>query len=227
MAWRSPWHPSSAAAGAAGVAGIALALAWTVNGLDLYPLDLLSPFHWTADHIALIGQYDWAGLALVGVVAAGVARCRRRALRAARPRDHRRRRAAAAPGQCAGRPRPDQPGIRRSASAGPSWGIGLGLFGAMLASIVGPDVRSDLRGREPAEGPPDGLPGLRPGVRGWFPPDLRPALLHRRRLCRRHVRVQVGLGRDRRAPRDGPGRPAPACSLGVLRRARRARPRSS
>jgi ABC-2 type transport system permease protein len=125
-------------AGAAGVAGIALALAWTVNGLHLAPLDILSPFYWTANHVALIGQYDWAGLALVGVGAAallaiGVALFARRDL-----------------GITAGVGLPQLPasvlGVRGPTSRAfgdqlpraLSWGIGLGLFGAMLASIVGP-----------------------------------------------------------------------------------------
>jgi len=33
-------------------------------------LAVLSPFRWTANHIALVGEFDWAGVALVGVVAA-------------------------------------------------------------------------------------------------------------------------------------------------------------
>jgi ABC-2 type transport system permease protein len=126
-------------AGAAGIAGIALALLWTANGLEvLGPLAVLSPFHWTANHIALIGQYDWAGLALVGVVAAaflaiGVELFRRRDL-----------------GVTAGVGLPQLPagvlGVRGpvSRSFGDqlpralAWGIGLGIFGATLASAVGP-----------------------------------------------------------------------------------------
>jgi polyether ionophore transport system permease protein len=126
-------------AGAAGIAGIALALLWTANGLEvLGPLAVLSPFHWTANHIALVGQYDWAGLALVGVVAAaflavGVELFRRRDL-----------------GVTAGIGLPQLPagvlGVRGpvSRSFGDqlpralAWGIGLGVFGATLASAVGP-----------------------------------------------------------------------------------------
>ena len=58
-------------AGAAGVAGLVMVVAWVANGLDTFgPIAPLSPFRWTADHIALVGRYDWAPLALVGVVAA-------------------------------------------------------------------------------------------------------------------------------------------------------------
>jgi len=56
-------------AGAAGISGIALAVLWSANGLDLGPLAWLSPFHWTENHVALVGMYDWPALAAVGVVA--------------------------------------------------------------------------------------------------------------------------------------------------------------
>ena len=125
-------------AGAAGIAGIALALAWTVNGLDTGPLAVLSPFHWTANHVALVGEYDWPGLALVGVVAAaflviGVEVFARRDL-----------------GVTAGLGLPKLPsgvlGVRGPISRAfgdqlpraLSWGLGLFIMGALLASLVGP-----------------------------------------------------------------------------------------
>jgi polyether ionophore transport system permease protein len=124
-------------AGSAGVAGIALALAWSVNGLHLEPLTVLSPFSWTANHIALAGRYDWAGLALLGVGAAvllaiGVEVFARRDL-----------------GVTAGIGLPTLPGAVLGVR-GPisrafgdqlpralAWGLGLGVFGAMLTSLVG------------------------------------------------------------------------------------------
>ncbi|KRT64318.1 MAG: ABC transporter permease, antibiotic transport system permease protein [Chloroflexi bacterium CSP1-4] len=125
-------------AGSTGVAGLAMVVLWVMNGLNLGgPLAVLSPFRWTADHIALIGQYDWAPLALVGVAGAvflaiGVELFGRRDL-----------------GVTAGLSLPGVPaavlGVR-----GPvgrafgdqlpralSWGIGLGLMGALVASLVG------------------------------------------------------------------------------------------
>jgi ABC-2 type transport system permease protein len=126
-------------AGAAGIAGIALAVAWTVNGLEaLGPLAVLSPFHWTANHVALVGEYDWPGLALVGVVAVaflaiGVEAFSRRDL-----------------GITAGIGLPQLPsavlGVRGPISRAfgdelpraLSWGFGLFVMGALLASIVGP-----------------------------------------------------------------------------------------
>ncbi len=124
-------------AGAAGVAGIALALAWTMNGLDLGPLALLSPFRWTQNHVALTGNYDWAGLALVGVVAAaflaiGVELFSRRdlgiTLGVGLPQ---------LPASVLGVRGPTSRAFGDQLSRTLSWGIGLGLVGAMLASLVG------------------------------------------------------------------------------------------
>jgi ABC-2 type transport system permease protein len=126
-------------AGAAGISGIAFALLWTANGLaGLDLLAVLSPFRWTANHIALVGEYDWAGVALVGVVAAaflaiGVEAFTRRDL-----------------GVTAGLGLPKLPsgllGVRGPISRAfgdqlpraLAWGLGLGVFGATLASLVGP-----------------------------------------------------------------------------------------
>jgi ABC-2 type transport system permease protein len=125
--------------GAAGVAGVVMVVTWVVNGLDVGgPVAVLSPFRWTADHIALVGEFDWAGLALVAVVsviflAIGVALFMRRDL-----------------GVTAGLSLPALPadvlGVRGPTSRAfgdqlpraLSWGIGLGLMGALLASLVGP-----------------------------------------------------------------------------------------
>jgi ABC-2 type transport system permease protein len=124
--------------GSAGVAGAALVVAWISNGYEaLAPVAFFSPWKWTAGHAALVGQFDWPALALVGLLAvvfllAGVEIFARRDL-----------------GVTAGLSAPGLPaatlGVR-----GPSdrsfgdqlpralaWGIGLGLFGAMLASLVG------------------------------------------------------------------------------------------
>jgi ABC-2 type transport system permease protein len=133
-------------AGAAGLSGIALAVAWTVNGLDLEPLAVLSPFHWMQDHVPLTGMYDWPALALVGIVAAaflaiGVELFSRRDL-----------------GVTIGVGLPQLPavvlGVRGPTSRAfgdqlpraLSWGIGLALMGALIASLVGAmsaDIGSD------------------------------------------------------------------------------------
>jgi ABC-2 type transport system permease protein len=132
-------------AGSAGVAGIALVLAWTVNGLHMDPLTVLSPFGWTANHVPLAGEYAWAGLALVGVaavvlLAVGVEVFARRDL-----------------GITAGLGLPGLPasvlGVRGPISRtfgdqlprALAWGLGLGVFGAMLTSLVG-EMSSQLTG---------------------------------------------------------------------------------
>ena len=126
-------------AGSAGVAGLVMVGLWAASGLDVGgPLVSLSPFHWTADHIPLVGFYDWPGLALVGAVgvvflAFGVELFSRRDL-----------------GVTAGLGLPALPkdvlGVRGPVSRAfgdqlPrafAWGIGFGLMGALLASLVGP-----------------------------------------------------------------------------------------
>ncbi len=135
-------------AGSAGVASLVMVVLWVANGLDLGgPVVLLSPFRWTADHVALVGQYDWAPLALVGVVgvlflAIGVELFMRRDL-----------------GVTAGLSLPGLPAAALGVH-GPvsrafgdqlprslSWGIGLGLMGALVASLVGP--MADQLGNDP------------------------------------------------------------------------------
>ena len=134
--------------GSAGVAGLALVALWAASGLEVGgPIVLLSPFHWTANHIPLVGDYDWLGLAAVGVVAVvllalGVELFRRRDL-----------------GVTAGLGLPALPedvlGVRGPVSRAfgdelpraLSWGIGFGLMGALLASLVGPFA--DQIGKDP------------------------------------------------------------------------------
>jgi ABC-2 type transport system permease protein len=124
--------------GSAGVASAAMVVSWVSNGYSaLAPIAFFSPFHWTANHVALVGQFDWPALALVGLVAAvllvaGVEVFTRRDL-----------------GVTAGLSTPGLPdatlGVRGPARRAfgdqlpraLAWAIGLGLFGAMLASLVG------------------------------------------------------------------------------------------
>jgi ABC-2 type transport system permease protein len=125
-------------AGSAGVASLVMLVLWVANGLDVAGIALLSPFRWTADHIALIGRYDWLPLGLVGIVAVvllaiGVELFVRRDL-----------------GVTAGLSLPGLPsavlGVHGPISRAfgeqlpraLSWGIGLGLMGALIASLVGP-----------------------------------------------------------------------------------------
>jgi ABC-2 type transport system permease protein len=124
--------------GSAGVASAVMVLLWIANGFDaLAPLAVLSPFHWLAGHIALVGMYDWPALAFTGVMAVvllaiGVEVFARRDL-----------------GVTAGLSMPGLPtvvlGVRGSTSRAfgeqlpraMSWGVGLGLMGALIAALVG------------------------------------------------------------------------------------------
>jgi ABC-2 type transport system permease protein len=124
--------------GSAGVAGLVMVALWVASGLDVGgPIVSLSPFNWTVDHIPLVGYYDWPGLALVGIVAfiflaLGLELFSRRDL-----------------GVTAGLSLPATPaavlGVRGPVSRAfgdelpraLAWGIGFGLMGALLASLVG------------------------------------------------------------------------------------------
>ncbi|HYC06504.1 MAG TPA: hypothetical protein VEG29_01145, partial [Candidatus Binatia bacterium] len=135
-------------AGSAAIAGIAMVALWVMSGLEIGgPLVNLSPFHWTADHIPLVGIYDWAGLAAVGIIgvlflALGVAVFDRRDM-----------------GITAGLSLPSLPGdllgVRGPLSRAfgdqlprvLSWGIGMALWGALLGSLVG--SFSDLMAKTP------------------------------------------------------------------------------
>ncbi len=139
--------PMLGRAGSAGVAAIAAAILWTAHTMDMGPIALLSPYHWMGNQIALVGEYDWAGVALVGVAAAvllvlGVEAFNRRDL-----------------GVTAGLGLPSLPaavlGVRGPISRAfgeqlpraLAWGIGLGVFGVMLASLAG-EMTSQLTGDE-------------------------------------------------------------------------------
>jgi ABC-2 type transport system permease protein len=125
-------------AGSAGVAGLGMGALWITNGLNVGgPLLILSPFHWTFDHVPLVGVYDWPSLALVAIfgivlVAIGVELFARRDL-----------------GVTAGLSLPQLPAAVLGVH-GPtarafgdqlpralSWGIGLGLVGILYASLAG------------------------------------------------------------------------------------------
>lgn len=125
--------------GSAGVSALAMLLLWMASGLGVGgPLVALSPFEWTINNIPLVGIYDWGGVALVGAVGAvlvvvGVELFARRDL-----------------GATAGLSMPSLPaavlGVRGPVSRAfgdqlpraVSWGVGLAIWGALLASLVGP-----------------------------------------------------------------------------------------
>ena len=130
--------PMLGRAGAAGLASAVMLVLWIANGFTaLEPIAVLSPFRWTADHIALVGQYDWASLLLVAAVAVvllaiGVELFNRRDL-----------------GVTLGWSLPHLPGwvlgVRGPVSRAFGdqlpratwWGLGMGLISMMLVSLVG------------------------------------------------------------------------------------------
>lgn len=125
-------------AGAAGISGIALAVAWTLNGLDAGALAVLSPFHWMENHIPLVGQFDWPGLLLVGAVGvvflgAGVELFARRDMGITIGIG-----LAQLPAAVLGVRGPTSRAFGEQLPRAIYWGLGLGVMGALIASLVGP-----------------------------------------------------------------------------------------
>ncbi|HEX7474298.1 MAG TPA: hypothetical protein VF323_14530 [Candidatus Limnocylindrales bacterium] len=125
-------------AGSAGVSSLVMLVLWVANGLDVAGIALLSPFRWTADHIALVGRYDWLPLGLVGIgavilLAIGVELFVRRDLgvTAGLSLPH-------LPAAVLGVHGPISRAFGEQLPRALSWGIGLGLMGALIASLVGP-----------------------------------------------------------------------------------------
>ena len=207
--------------GSAGVAAIVMLLLWVMNGLAVGgPLLALSPFYWTNAHIPLVGLYDWPGLAAVGVVgvvflALGVELFSRRDL-----------------GVTAGLSLPSLPkdvlGVRGPISRAfgdelpraLAWGIGLFLFGALLTSIVKPMADQIAASPDLLKTFSAVFPELRPRPGQRLPAAVSRALLHRGGLRRHHVRVPLGVGRDRGPSRDGPHHAGEPRALGGRRRHR-------
>jgi ABC-2 type transport system permease protein len=126
-------------AGSAGISALLMMVLWVASGLEMGgPLEAISPFHWTVTHIPLAGFYDWVGVLAVGLVgvvflALGLETFNRRDL-----------------GVTAGLSLPSLPasilGVRGPISRAfgdqlpraLSWGIGLAIWGALLASLAGP-----------------------------------------------------------------------------------------
>ena len=124
--------------GSAAVAGISMVALWAASGLNVGgPLVDVSPFQWTVNHVPLAGFFDWTGVAAVAVVAViflviGVELFSRRDL-----------------GVTAGLSLPALPkdvlGVRGPVARAfgdqlpraLAWGFGMGLMGALLASLVG------------------------------------------------------------------------------------------
>ncbi len=124
---------------AAGIAGSAMFAGWILNGYQgsvpaFGPLASLTPWSWTANHLPLAGQYDWlplvpVALVAVAILAVGIEAFVRRDL-----------------GASSSVGTPDLPaatlGLRGPVSrafgerlpVALAWGLGLGIFGLVMAA---------------------------------------------------------------------------------------------
>ena len=138
-------------AGSAAVSGVLMIALWVMSGLDVGgPLVNLSPFHWTYDHIPLVGIYDWPGLALVGIVGVvflglGVVAFDRRDLGVTAGLS-----LPSLPGSVLGVRGPLTRAFGEQLPRALSWGIGMAFWGALLGSLVG--SFSDLISKTPDMG---------------------------------------------------------------------------
>ena len=143
--WRSPAGsvafaiaPFLGRGAAAGIAGAVMFAGFILNGYqsaipELAPLANLTWFGWTANHIPLAGLYDWPSLVLVAVVAivlfaVGVEAFVRRDLGATSAVP-----TPSLPESLIGVQGPVQRSIGEMLPAALAWGLGIGLFGLLIA----------------------------------------------------------------------------------------------
>jgi len=150
---------------AAGIAGAFMFTSFILNGYqaaipELAPFANLGWFGWTTDHLPLAGQFDWASVGLVAGVAlilfvVGIEGFARRDLGATS--------AVPTPGLPASLRGIGHPAGRSASELLPtalSWGVGLGLFGLVLASSTGSFVDQFSKSTQLLEA----LSGAFPGV---------------------------------------------------------------
>jgi len=129
-------------AGAAGIAGVVLAGNYLIAGYQatvpaLSGVAHLSWLAWTANHVPLAGRYDWASLLPVAAVslvllAIGVEAFARRDLGATSAL-----RLPGPPDQLLGLRGPTGRSFADRVPTALAWGLGLGLFGFLFASVSG------------------------------------------------------------------------------------------
>ena len=125
---------------AAGISGALLFAGWILNGYQasipaFRPLAALSPWAWTGDHLPLAGQFDWVSLVPVAALTAiflpmGVALFVRRDVGSTR--SLRLPRLLQLPLGLAG---PASRSLGERLPAALAWGIGIGLFGMVVAAM--------------------------------------------------------------------------------------------
>ena len=125
---------------AAGISGAVLIAGYVLNNYAasvpaLAPVADLTPWAWTANHLPLAGQYDWASLVPVAVLAValfaiGIEAFARRDLGAASAV-----RTPGLPTLTLGLGGPVQRAFGERLPATLAWGLGLGLFGLLVAAI--------------------------------------------------------------------------------------------
>jgi ABC-2 type transport system permease protein len=126
-------------AGAAGIAGFVLVAGYIVNGYQasvpaFSAVANVSWFSWTRDHLPLAGQYDWASLVPVAIAilvlfGIGVEAFIRRDLGATNPI-----RTPSMPGTLLGLRGPVGRAFGERLPRATAWGIGLGIFGLVIAA---------------------------------------------------------------------------------------------
>ena len=123
--------------GSAAVSGLVMVVLWVMSGLDIGgPLVNVSPFFWTEDHIPLASFYDWPALfavLVVGIVllALGVEAFSRRDLGVTANVS-----LPSLPDQVLGVRGPIARAFGEQLPRALAWGLGLGLMGALMASLV-------------------------------------------------------------------------------------------
>ena len=212
-AWPSPCRRCSAGPGSAGVAGIAMVLLWIMNGLNVGgPLGRCSARStgrsttspWSASTTGRRSR----SFGIVGVVflAIGVELFTRRDLGVTA--------GLSLPGLPAGVLASAGRSAGRSASScrGPCPGASASASSASCSRRFAASLADQLAGgrQHPRTPSRRSSRGSTLDVGRRLAPALRGAAVHRGRLRRGDVRVEVGLGRDRRASRAGPATPLPA-----------------
>jgi ABC-2 type transport system permease protein len=131
--------PFAGRASAAGVAGAVMLGGFVISGYQasvpaVQPLANLTWFHWTADHLPLAGQYDWASLIPVAIVAVvlfavGIIAFDRRDLGATSAIP-----APAMPQALLGVGGPGRRALGERLPLALAWGIGLAIYAALIAA---------------------------------------------------------------------------------------------